>query len=139
MSEERIKCNVNETGVCALHNVEIERRKGEKEAIEKSIKALETAVSTLSNMIPKISRSFYVIIATATLMLIMVTGSYVYTRDAIINSINRDNSLQKKIETLTDKFNLILIENARTEGAQHTLLNEIKDFSKLMKEHLKEK
>lgn len=108
------ECNVTEDGVCALHNVEVERRKNQQVQVDK---------------IPTLVKLVYTILGTNALMTTMLIGSYVYTHDVKMSAELRDNAIIKKLETMTSEVSDMNLALARHEGEYRGLLQQMGTFN----------
>lgn len=127
--EDKVVCNVNESGVCGLHNLEVERRRASHRATDKSILSLEVSLKQLADKMPGISRTVYVIFVSGSLLLGMITAGFIYTRDTNQRSVERDNDLSAQQALLTEKIVQMAISSARSEGQQSSLMTEMRLFT----------
>lgn len=91
MQEEKCQvegCQMEETGVCALHDVEVERREGMK---------------TLVDKIPTILNRVNIIMSASGLIMLLITGSFLYTT-ITKDDLRDDMSLMKKSHSSDMEF-----------------------------------
>lgn len=129
IDEDVIHCDVNDSGICGLHKVEVERRRAAHRATDKSIMSLELSLKALADKMPGISRTVYVIFVSGSLLLGMITAGFVYTRDTGQSSVERDLELAAQQAMLTEKITQMAINSARSEGQQSTLMTEMRSFT----------
>ena len=119
---EKVTCNVHETGVCALHAREVELR-------DKNQKAIEEAVSKIADKLPGMSRATYALIMVASLVGVVIAGSFIYTRDIGQQAIQRDTEIVAQQRVISNQLQDIAVNSARNEGLQSALLKEMREFT----------
>jgi hypothetical protein len=132
--ESENRCDVLENGICVLHNVEVERRKSEISGITSSITALKEAVAGLNDIIKGIQKTVYGFIGTTIFIAMVITGSFIYTREVGDRSDTQNTALQEGQRDLTRQVAQLAVNIARNEGMQGALITEIREFTRIMKE-----
>ncbi|BDD88688.1 hypothetical protein [Desulfofustis limnaeus] len=115
---ERLSCDIEKTGVCAFHNVEVERRKNMNELV-KSIPKLLTAMNRT--------------IGVLTFIGIVIAGSFVYTRDTDRSAINRDQLLEQRISEIANQVSRLSVAVQVSEAKQAALVQQLTQLN----EHLR--
>lgn len=134
MEQEPERCDVSRTGVCAMHDVTVERRRGEQEAVNKSIRSIEKTVTELDKIVKSLVKNFYIFLGTTALISAIIIASFVYTRDTGEASKQRDAILSSNQETISQQVSTLAVNMARTEGMQSALISELREFTKTLKE-----
>lgn len=94
-------CQMENSGVCPQHNVEVERR----ENLEK-----------LASQIPGLVVATKTLLTTSSLILIMIAGSFAYTKivkDDLITSVFK---IYDSYESIDDKFDILKTDFERHKG-----------------------
>lgn len=99
-------CDFNQTGVCAFHNVEVERRRNSDEMVKNIPKLL-----TITNRL----------LATVALIMTIIGASFLYTRDTGVDSVNRDVVLENKLSSVIAQVSS-LSTAVRVSEAKHEAL-----------------
>jgi len=107
---ERRKCNIQEDGLCHIHDVEVEKR----EQLEK-----------LALNIPKLLTAVNRLIGWSVLMTILVIGSYAYTQQVKNDAKTESDQFGKKASIVNDSV-------IRLEEKQSAILREIANMNGLM-------
>ena len=119
MSEhEGEKCTFGEDGQCALHGIEVERRKN---------------MQVLTDNIPKILTWQNRIVGWSVLITVFVGGAYVYTREVrddmktqyAASIVSASNDMKK----ISDQVSALATGQARTEERYESLLRSITDMN----------
>lgn len=113
-------CPNNPTGVCVLHQLNIERQA--REDLEKSLSGL-----------PTLTRTVYTVVGSSVLIASVVLGGYTYTNSVDIEAKARDASLESTIEKQEDivtETRLLLRELVVSSQIREKQLQEIVDTLK---------
>lgn len=123
------ECDFHQSGVCALHGESFERIGGTHKAYDKSIRGLERAMREMADKLPGITRATYALITVASLVGVIITGAFIYTRDTGAQSVERDNQITAQQAVLTAQIRELAISSAKNEGLQTALLKEMREFT----------
>lgn len=124
------KCEVMESGVCALHNVEVERRKN---------------MSELVNNIPQMLTKLNKLIGIMTYFGIALSASFVFAAGAFIYTWTTSKQIEEisfsikdktdqKIDRLTDEVNRVVRVASLNEFKYSTVVQELEKLNKNVKE-----
>lgn len=119
MGKEITECNIAKDGVCALHGVEVERRKNARENIE----ALESKMPFLLSSINKL-------LAFQILLLVIMGGSYAYTRDVAQTAEYHVRDAKNEFASLTESINTLKIVSTRADERYVAVLRELENLNR---------
>jgi len=119
MGMEIKECSVTKDGVCALHGIEVERRKNVKEGLD-----------SIASKMPFLLSSINKLLAFQVLLLVIMGGSYAYTRDVSQSAENHNAEAKKDIFTLIESINSIKIVSTRTDERYIAVLRELESVNR---------
>lgn len=119
-------CQMSETGVCALHDVEVERRKGMKELVDK-----------IPDIMTKLNWVLGASIGASSLAIVILIGSYTYTNIVKV-SLKKDIQSVQSTTLEDNKFIretvLSLTHNVATlQAMQAQSIKETKELKDVLK------
>jgi hypothetical protein len=117
--KEITECNVAKDGVCALHGVEVERRRNAREDVE-----------TLKSKMPFLLSSINKLLAFQILLLVIMGGSYAYTRDVSQTAEFHARDAKSEFSTLTDSINNLKIVSTRADERYVAVLRELETLNR---------
>ncbi len=119
------KCSVAEDGVCAMHGVEVERRKNhqrELDDIKADITNNKQHIGTLL--------TFKNLITGASLLgMLVLTGSYVYTYTHIESAELKHVAWESELKSLDMRVNTLATRQAVIDDRYNTLVTRIDELS----------
>ncbi len=129
MEDRRRQCNVHQDGVCAMHNVEVQRQNTTDEKL---------------GVIPGLQRSIAYMLGYAVLASLVLIGAFYYTQEGRAESIQRDLKLreaivsvdkktEKKIEKLTEQVQKLTTAMVKNETRHDALLSKVESMMEYMK------
>lgn len=118
-------CQINKDGVCALHNIEVERREGMKELVEK---------------IPDIMTTINRLVGLSSLFLFVVAGSFTYT---YISKIELEKEIalglkdrNQQVDNMLDSINRLTMVVGRNESQAKNTMDRIDRLSKTLEKYV---
>lgn len=96
------KCNIAEDGVCALHGVEVERRRNA-------------------------STKFLVAYS---LILFILAGSFIYTRDVKLEADFKNQNISNTVDILSREISTLVTMQARADERYNSVLREMESLNK---------
>ncbi len=119
------KCSVTEDGVCAMHGVEVERRKNHQRELD-DIKA----DITKNNQHIGTLLTFKNLITGASLLgMLVLTGSYVYTYTHIESAELKHATWESELKSLDMRVNTLATRQAVIDDRYNTLVTRIDELS----------
>jgi hypothetical protein len=115
MSGHEIKeCNVAKDGVCALHGVEVERRR-------------QTAV--IAESIPGLVKNMNKMIGYLTLISLVIIAGFIYIRD-VKQSVDYSHSMHKAdLAMVTNQLSALATTTARSEEKYTAMMRELENLN----------
>lgn len=110
---ERVECHMSDTGVCAVHNVEVERRENMKELVKH---------------IPKIMSAINRMLGFSLLLIFIIGGAFAYTRDTGANSRERDAKLEAKVNTLAEQVAVLSNAVSASNERNNAFVSQMQDL-----------
>jgi arginine utilization protein RocB len=114
----QLSCDIEKTGVCAFHNVEVERRKNMNELVQS---------------IPKLLTAMNRTIGVLTFVGLVIAASFIYTRDTDQSAINRDQLLEQRISDIAAQVSRLSTAVQVSEAKQAALVLQLTQLN----EHLR--
>ncbi len=121
MGKEINECNVVKDGVCALHGVEVERRRAVRDNIEEIQKKMPFLLSSINKLL-----AFQVI------LIVIMGGSYTYTRDVSQSADIHARDARAEILSLSESVNSLKAISARTDERYLSVLRELEVLNRHM-------
>jgi hypothetical protein len=136
-------CQVHKNGVCAMHGVEIERRRTADKTIDKIANFVEVEI-------PSLIKKVNLMIGYSVLASILIIGSYYYTRETKIDyrigleHLSDDvkshrSRTDSHITTMASQLTELTVAVTRTEEKQESLVRELKTLNGYLEILVKEK
>lgn len=133
MSGEDRTCNVHETGVCAMHQVEVERRKNDNENLRK-----------LMDLIPKMLTRINTMVGYSLLATLLIVGGFYYSSEIKADSHEADSKIRssidkhevgtdRRINQLTTQVTELTVAMARSEEKHTALMTQMSNVMLYMK------
>lgn len=123
-------CSFGQNGaVCALHGVEVERRRNSDSLLKK----LTEAVHTLGNTVDSLSSFKYMALGVALIGMMLITGAYYFTADTKADLVQVDISNSTKLEIVSGQVSALTTAVAVTEARHAALLTQLESLSTLMR------
>ncbi len=119
--DRRRSCNVHNDGVCAMHNVEVQRQ----DSTDKTL-----------NTIPGLQRSIAYMLGYAVLASLVLVGAFYYTQETRAESSKRDMQLraaivsvdkktERKIDKLTEQVSALTTAMVKNEARHEALIERV--------------
>lgn len=124
------KCTFGQNGgVCALHGVEVERRKNVSETISRMVGAVESLNSNVGNL----SGFKNMMIGVSFLGLLVLSGSYYFTADVKRDISVKQEATAVKLEIVTAQVANIATAVAVSEARHNAVLSQLEALNQYMK------
>lgn len=118
-------CQISETGVCVLHNVEVERREGMRELVDK---------------IPDLMTTINRLVGLSSIFLFVVAGSYTYT---YISKVELEKEItlglkdrSQQIESMLASINRLAVIVGRNENQSKNTMDRLDRLSATLERYI---